>query len=164
MRFLAVIMLALVFSFTNAAEISRSFDCRNTSSIKAEDLNKHFKGVLTGTGKSFKEAEKKYKVNALFLAAIAIFESTNGTSNKAKRRRNCFGLKRKTFKSIEDCIDYTAMILASPNGHYYGRKKYTVEKIGRTYAPTWDNPSNKHWIPSVVSIMKKLQKSQQPAL
>lgn len=160
MRFLAVLMISLAITFANGSEISRSFDCRNTSSIKAEDLDKHFKGVLTGTGKSFKKAEKKYKVNAMFLAAIAIFESANGTSNKAKSRKNCFGLKRKSFKSIEDCIDYTAMILASPNGYYYGRKKYTIEKIGRTYAPAWDNPGNKHWIPSVLALMKKISKSQ----
>ena len=159
MRFLAVLMALLVSPLTSGSEISRSFDCRQVSSIKAEDLDKHLTGVLSNTGKTFKEVEEKYKVNALFLVAIAIFESGNGKSNRAKEKKNCFGLKRKTFNSIEECIDYTAMILASPDGYYYGRKKYTVERIGKTYAPTWDNPGNKHWIPSVISIMKKLANS-----
>ena len=160
MRFFTVIMtVLLLFSYSSASEISRSFDVRQVSEIGASELDKQFTGELTNTGKSFKAAEEKYKVNALFLAAIAIFESANGTSKKAKRRKNCFGLKGKTFKTIEECIDYTAMILASPDGYYYGRKKYTIEKIGKTYAPTWDNPGNKRWIPSVISIMKKIASS-----
>ena len=152
-------MIAVLLSFSNASEISRSFDVRQVSEIEAESLDKQFTGVLSNTGKSFKEAEEKYKVNALFLAAIAIFESANGTSVRAKNKKNCFGLKRKTFNSIEECIDYTAMILASPDGYYYGRNKFTIDKIGKTYAPAWDNPGNKRWIPSVISIMKKLQNS-----
>ena len=154
-------MAMLVMSFTSASEISRSFDVRTVSEIKAEELDKQFTGVLSGTGKSFKEAEEKYKVSALFLAAIAIFESANGTSVRAKNKKNCFGLRGKSFQTIEECIDYTAMILASPDGYYYGRNKFTIEKIGKTYAPIWDNPGNKHWIPSVMSIMKKLLRNRE---
>ena len=158
-RFLGVIMALFLIHFSNGSEISRGFDIRTKSEIKAEDLDKQFTGVLANTGKAFKEAEVKYQVNAVFLAAVAIFESTNGTSNKAVSRKNCFGLKGKTFNTIEECIDYVAMILSSPDGYYYGRKKYTIEKIGNTYAPKWDNPSNKNWIPGVIAIMKKIQKS-----
>lgn len=159
MKKLAVLMALLLVSFSSGSEISRSFDCREISGIKAEELDKQFTGVLSNTGKAFKEAEEKYKVNALFLAAIAIFESANGTSSRARNKKNCFGLKGKTFNTIEDCIDYTAMILASPDGYYYGRNKFTIEKIGKTYAPTWDNPGNTRWIPAIITIMKKLQKS-----
>lgn len=161
MRTLQALLLAFLVLTGNAAEISRALDVRNASAIKAEDLDKHFTGVLAGKGKNFKEAEEKYKVNATFLAAIAIFESANGTSSRARNKKNCFGLRRKSFDTIDECIDYTAMILASPDGYYYGRNKFTIEKIGRTYAPEWDNPGNKRWIPSVLSIMKKLEKSVQ---
>lgn len=154
-------MTACLTCFGQASEISRAFDCREISEIKAEELDKQFTGVLANTGKNFKEAEEKYKVNALFLAAIAIFESANGTSPRAKNKKNCFGLKGKTFKTIEECIDYTAMILASPDGYYYGRNKFTIEKIGKTYAPEWDNPGNKRWIPAIIAIMKKIAKSSQ---
>lgn len=159
MRFLQALLLACLVTTGQAIEITRAFDVRNASSIKAEDLDKQFTGILSNTGKSFKEAEEKYKVNALFLAAIAIFESANGTSTRARVKKNCFGLKGKDFKTIEECIDYTAMILASPDGYYYGRNKFTIEKIGKTYAPTWDNPGNKKWIPAVIAIMKKVEKS-----
>lgn len=154
-----ILILACLLGLGQASEINRAFDVRKESSVKAEDLDKKFDGVLANTGKKFKEAEKKYKVNALFLAAIAIFESSNGKSHRAKTRRNCFGLKGKRFRTVEECIDYTAMIISSPEGYYYGRNKFTIERIGRTYAPLYDHPNNKKWIPSVISIMRNFPES-----
>lgn len=139
-----------------AKDITKSFDLRKPTSLSAEDLDKHLGGILKDKGVLFKQAEEKYKVNALFLVAVAIFESTNGTSNKAITRKNCFGLKGKTFETVDEGIDYVAMILASETGYYYGRKKYTIEKVGKTYAPAYDNKGNAKWIPSVISIMKKI--------
>lgn len=158
-----LIALAAFFSFAYAEElkdISRQFDLRNPTCLTAEDLDKHLGGVLAGKGKLFKQAEEKYNVNALFLVTVAIFESTNGTSNKAVSRKNCFGLKGKTFETVDEGIDYVAMIISSETGYYYGRKKYTIEKVGKTYAPEWDNPGNKKWIPSVISLMKKVYSNQ----
>lgn len=158
-----LIALAAFFSFAYAEElkdISRQFDLRNPTCLTAEDLDKHLGGVLAGKGELFKQAEEKYNVNALFLVAVAMFESTNGTSNKALSRKNCFGLKGKTFETVDEGIDYVAMILSSETGYYYGRKKYTIEKVGKTYAPEYDNPGNKRWIPSVISLMKKVYTEQ----
>lgn len=162
MRNLLFILLC-IFSFVfaeSAKDISRNFDLRKPTVLSAEQLDNHLSGVLKGKGQQFKEAEKKYRINALFLVAVAIFESTNGTSNKAKTRNNCFGLRGKTFESVDECIDYVAMILTSPTGYYFGRKKYTIDKVGRTYAPTAHNRANTKWIPSVVSIMKKILSNQ----
>lgn len=158
MKYLLFLILSF-YTFLYAEEvkdITRNFDLRNPTCLTVEDLDQHLGGVLKDKGKLFKQAEEKYNVNALFLVAVAIFESTNGTSNKAVSRKNCFGLKGKTFETVDEGIDYVAMILSSETGYYYGRKKYTIDKVGKTYAPTWDNPGNKKWIPSVISIMKKI--------
>lgn len=155
-----ILFLILVFcTFLYAEEvkdITKSFDLRTPTSLTAEDLNQHLNGVLKDKGELFKQAEEGYNVNALFLVAVAIFESANGTSNKAISRKNCFGLRGKTFDTVDEGIDYVAMILSSDTGYYYGRKKFTIEKVGKTYAPVYDNPGNKRWIPSVISIMKKI--------
>lgn len=158
MKYFLILILSF-FTFLYAEEvkdITRQFDLRKPTSLSAEDLDRHLGGLLKGKGNLFKQAEEKYGVNALFLVAVAIFESTNGTSNKAVTRKNCFGLKGKTFKTVDEGIDYTAMILSSPTGYYYGRKKYTIEKVGKTYAPLYDNKGNARWIPSVISIMKRI--------
>lgn len=151
----ALAFISLAFA-EDVKDITRHFDLRQPTCLTAQDLDNHLGGVLKGKGEQFKKAEEKYKVNALFLVAVAIFESGNGTSNRAKTKFNCFGLKGKSFKNIDDCIDYTAMILSSDDGYYYGRKKYTIEKVGKTYAPISDNKGNARWIPAVVSIMKKI--------
>ena len=162
MKKLIIAMLAF-FSFAIAEElndITRQFDLRTPTCLTAENLDKHLGGVLEGKGELFKQAEEKYNVNALFLVAVAMFESGNGTSARARNKKNCFGLRGKSFETIDECIDYTAMILSSDTGYYYGRKKYTIEKVGKTYAPVWDNPNNKRWIPSVISFMKKVYSNQ----
>lgn len=138
------------------AKINKSFDVRTKSNVSHHDIEKHLDGKLKGTGAKFAEVEEKYGVNAAFLAAIAIFESGNGKSNKAKSRNNCFGLKGKTFKSIHECIEYAAKLISSPTGCYFGRKRYTIEHIARTYAPLKDGGGNHRWVPSVVSIMRKI--------
>lgn len=161
MKQILIAVLAF-FSFAFAEElndITRQFDLRTPTCLTAENLDEHLGGVLEGKGELFKQAEEKYNVNALFLVAVAIFESGNGTSARAKNKKNCFGLRGKSFETIDECIDYTAMILASDTGYYYGRKKYTIEKVGKTYAPLYDNPGNKRWIPAVISIMKRVLSS-----
>ena len=158
-----LIALTVFFYLAHAEElkdISRQLDLRNPTCLTAENLDNHLGGVLSGKGELFKQVEEKYNVNALFLVAVAMLESANGTSNRAITKKNCFGLRGKTFDNVDDCIDYVAMILSSETGYYYGRKKYTLEKVGKTYAPEWDNPGNKKWIPSVISLMKKVYSEQ----
>lgn len=151
----ALALFSMLFA-EESKDITRQFDLRTPTCLTAENLDAQLDGVLKGKGELFKQAEEKYNVNALFLVAVAIFESTNGKSNKAVSRKNCFGLRGKTFETVDEGIDYVAMILASDTGYYYGRKKYTIEKVGKTYAPTWDNPGNSRWIPSVIAIMKRI--------
>lgn len=156
-HFLFLILSICTFLYSEEVkDITRQFDLRNKTSLSAEDLNQYLGGVLKDKGDLFKQAEEKYNVNALFLVAVAIFESTNGTSNKAITRKNCFGLYGKSFNTVDEGIDYTAMILSSPTGYYYGRKRFTIERVGTRYAPVSHNKGNVRWIPSVISIMKKI--------
>lgn len=154
------IITLLVLLATSVYATDKHFDVRTPSTVSAEVLNKNLKGVLKDSGEHFKNAEKEHKVNATFLAAVAILESGNGTSNKAVRRGNAFGLKGRSFPHVKDSIYYTASIIASEKGYYYGRKKYTISQISRVYAPSWDAKGNARWASDVASIMRRIEKSQ----
>lgn len=134
-----------------------NFDVRTKSNVSVETLNQKLKGVLAGKGEHFKKAEEEHKVNAAFLAAIAIVESGNGNSKLARRRLNAFGLKGKSFSKIEESIYYTAALISDKEGFYYGRNKFTIRKIARVYAPSWDAPTNSTWSRQVISIMRELE-------
>lgn len=139
---------------------SKDFDVRTPSNVTAETLDKNLKGVLAGSGEHFKQAEKEHNVNATFLAAIAILESGNGTSAKARRRGNAFGLRGKSFSKVEESIHYTAGLIAKKDGYYYGRGKYTIARIAKTYAPVWDAKGNHKWAASVAEIMRRIENTQ----
>ena len=47
---------------------------------------------LAGKGEVFKEAEKRYQVNALYLMAHSALESAWGRSQIAKDKNNFFGI------------------------------------------------------------------------
>lgn len=151
--------MSLIFTCHSLGNtIGHHFDVRSKTHLTAQDIDNLLDGKLKGHGWKFKEVEEKYGVNAAFLVSIAILESGNGKSNKAKKRNNCFGLMGKSFPTVEEGIEYVAKIIASPTGYYYGRKKYTIDRIGRTYAPLRD-ARNRRWIPNVVTIMKRLHNS-----
>lgn len=65
--------------------------------VSIDNLNKLLKGkgTLSGQGKAFADACKKYNVNEIYLIAHALLESANGTSNFASGRYgiyNFFGI------------------------------------------------------------------------
>ena len=61
-------------------------------SFTVEQLEKHFGGTgLSGLEKYFIEYGEEWKVNPMFLAAIAAFESTWGRSENATKKNNLFG-------------------------------------------------------------------------
>ena len=106
----------------------------------------HMKKALKGTAlskesASFIEAEKKYKVNALFLAGIVANESSWGTSNRAVSQNNLSGYavyndgaKGACFDSWRESILETAKLLSkdylNPKGKYYnGTSTYDVNTL-----------------------------------
>lgn len=156
MRKLITTLLCSVMLLCNAAYgFSQNFDVRTKSDVTAEQLDATFKNELSGCGQYFIEAQKKYGINAEFLAAIAIHESGNGSSLSARRKNNFFGLMGSRgilrFDSPQECIDYAANNLTKTDGYYFGRGRYTIRRIGQRYA------SDKRWPSRIVSTMKRIQ-------
>jgi len=128
-------------------------DVRKKSSVSKEFIDKKFEGTaLEGLGETFKKAEEKYGVNALFLAALAAHESAMGTSRIAREKNNLFGFgaydrspyaSAKKFDSKEEGILEVAAYLSKnylrEGGKYFNG--YSVEAIGKRYAsdPNWAN-------------------------
>lgn len=109
----------------------------------------------------FYNAEQKYKVNGIFIAAVGIHESGWGTSYLAKEKKNLFGYKAydrdpinsaQDFESYEDAINTVAEALSknylTPTGSfYYGT---TLEAVNKKYA------SDSGWHEKVFSYMEYL--------
>lgn len=87
---------------------------------------------LVGSGKFFKEMEKKHKINALYLLSHAIHESGWGTSKIAQDKRNLFGYgavdgdaynKAYSYATFRESIEYAAQQInkgyLSPTGAFY---------------------------------------------
>lgn len=145
------------FNEDGLIQFERNTDVRFESSITQEALNNHLSGVLQGTGKTFLEVQEHYNISATFLAGIAILESANGTSKLATSKNNVFGLKGKSFKSVEECIWYVGNLFTNSN-FYFRKGRTTVERIQRVYAPDSDK-KNKKWVQDVIFIANKLEKS-----
>ena len=73
-------LLCSVMLLCNAAYgFSQNYDVRTKSDITAAQLDSKLKNKLKGMGEVFVSCQEKYGVNAVFLAAIAIHESGNGS-------------------------------------------------------------------------------------
>lgn len=116
------------FESANGKTVGTAYQYFNMLSVRtktnytAEELNafvaaKKPASPLKNLGKAFKDAEKKYNVNALFLLATAINESGWGLSSIAQAKNNLFGIRAvdsdpekaaDEFTSFEKCIDYMA--------------------------------------------------------
>ena len=79
-------------------KVNISMELNKTSGLTLNDYKKIFTGLPNDTNKifennyqSFYNAEKKYNINGIFLASIAIHESGWGTSQIAKDKNNLFG-------------------------------------------------------------------------
>lgn len=85
---------------------------------------------LRGLGATFKDAERKYGVNALLSLGVAMNESAGGTSDIALSKNNLFGLK-----AIDSAPGLEANEFATPADSVYD---FTKNYISRGYA----NPSD----------------------
>ncbi|PEQ82863.1 peptide-binding protein [Bacillus sp. AFS006103] len=106
-------------------------DLRTQSLVTASQINNYIAGYVKNTGKTsiltnkgqvFIEVGEKYGVNALYLAAHAIHESSFGTSPISIAKNNLFGFgaydaapyaAAYRFASVELCIDYIAREMKS---------------------------------------------------
>lgn len=116
-------------------------------------LNKVFKNKLSNTGNIFVKYSNAYKVNAALMAAISIHETGNGSSSLCKNKNNFFGMKGMSFGSVDEGIKRGISNL-SRNYIRIGRK--TLESIRDKYAPLYDSPLNKDWVPGVGKFYKQI--------
>lgn len=157
-KFLSVLLSLTIFiiaaqkvaapalTFSEAAEM----DLRTPSGLTADELRNGLKKDLVDLAEDFVAAEERYGVNAVFLAALAAFES--GWGRHCFRENNIFGWSGKSFETKSECIDFVASKIAeyylSEDGKYYhGTDLYGVNC---SY-----NGSNV-WLENVAAIMSKI--------
>lgn len=141
-------------------------DLTEATNYSAEDLDKVFSllnidnSLLENKGATFKEAEKHYHINALYLLAHSALESDWGRSNIAKDKNNFFGitaydttpyLSAKTFDDVDKGI--------------LGASKWIKENYidrGRTFlgnkasGMNVEYASDPYWGEKIASVMMKI--------
>lgn len=134
------------FNSAKGGVVLFSEDVTVPSTVSADFINKRLAGTnMAGLGQAFKNAEKKYGVNAIFLTGLAIHESDYGRSQIARAKNNLFGFMAYDatpfssagyFESFEAGIDYVARYLSqhylTPGGQFYNGK--SMAAINKRYA------------------------------
>ncbi len=140
-KILALILLfSMLFTSVEAFAFEK-FDLTTPCGLSAEELAKGLRKELPQYAEAFIEAEEKYGVNAVFLAAVAALES--GWGRHCFRENNIFGWSGKSFETKEECIDFVASHIEknylSEDGKYYRGK--TVSDVNRCYngSDFWEN-------------------------
>lgn len=133
-------------------------ECSNVSLNKLQYMLKDYPKVK-GLELTILICEKEYKVNAIFLCAVAILESNMGESNIAVKKNNWFGIraydwdpykKALAYDSPAECINSWCRLI---NNGYFDHDLTNINSIGRKYC------SSKSWANSVISISKRLIRS-----
>lgn len=109
---------------------------------------------MSNKGAAFEAAGKKYGIDPALLAAIAMHETGNGTSNAIKTKNNVGGMMTKkglmTFSNVDEGIDKMASNLKRL---YFDQGLTTIEQIQKKYAPlkATNDPTglNKNWVGGV---------------
>lgn len=143
-------------------------DFKKALSNNPKDVNK----IFEDNAEAFFNAEQKYNVNGLFIAAIGINESAWGTSNIAQTKKNLFGYgafdrdpynSSYTFESYEDGIDLVTKVMAKYYLNPAGTKIYGDEKASGKYyngptisAVNMRYASDTEWAKKVYSYMELL--------
>lgn len=129
-----------------------SDDLSSLSYLTPELLETGLKYDLKPLAATFIEAEEKYNVNAIALAAIAALES--GWGRYQFKDNNLFGFGNKEFDSAEECILYVAQFIQenylSPDGRYYGGGT-KLKHINKA----WNG--SQHWLTEVKSIAEDIK-------
>ncbi|WP_052759800.1 glucosaminidase domain-containing protein [Paenibacillus sp. DMB20] len=124
-------------------------------------MNQTLSGALKGKGDAFAAAGKKYGIDPALLAAIAIHETGNGSSNAVRKKNNVGGMMGKnglmTFGSVDEGIDRMASNLKRL---YFDQGLTTIPQIQKKYAPVGasNDPTglNNHWVSGVTRYYRML--------
>lgn len=138
-------------------------DVTIVSNIGAKELEMALIGQnkkLSHLAPKYVEIEKKYGINALFLAGLTAWESGWGTSDYAIYKNNIGGVKNpggndyRAFTSQEACLEYIASFLSmsylDENGKYYNGK--SIKGIAEMY-----NFGDEEWIKGITSVARGLK-------
>jgi len=141
---------------------------KTKTNYTASDINKLYtlmgasNSMLAGKGATFKAAEQKYGVNALYLVAHSALESAWGKSNIAKAKNNFFGIAAydsSPYTSATKFDNVDAGILGAArwinekylsNSSYPARGAHLGNKVSGMNVNYATAP---HWGESIASIM-----------
>ncbi len=160
-------------------KVNIDMELNRTSGLTLNDYKKIFTGLPNDKNKIFQDnyaafynAEKKYNINGIFLASIAIHESNWGTSQIAEEKKNLFGYgsyDATPYESSFEFADYSEGIetVAKSLVKYYlnpsGTKIYDGETAAAWYynGPTLKGvntryASDSEWNEKVFKYMETL--------
>ena len=138
-------------------------DLRKPTNYTAEELNKVYSLMniqgsrLAGKGEVFKEAEKRYQVNALYLMAHSALESAWGRSQIAKDKNNFFGIAAYDTTPYDSAKSFDNVDKGILGAAKWIRENYIDE--GRTYLGNKSSgmnvlyASDPYWGEKIASIM-----------
>ena len=138
-------------------------DLRKPTNYTAEELNKVYSlmniqgSLLAGKGEVFKEAEKRYQVNALYLMAHSALESAWGRSQIAKDKNNFFGIAAYDTTPYDSAKSFDNVDKGILGAAKWIRENYIDE--GRTYLGNKSSgmnvlyASDPYWGEKIASIM-----------
>jgi len=131
----------------------------------AARLNRVLGGRFAGQGAAFAQAAARHGLDPNLLAAIAMHETGNGTSNAVRNYNNPGGLMNprtnwstlQRFGSLEQGIDRMASNLKR---NYIDKGLTSIPAIGRKYAPVGaaNDPTglNRHWANGVQHYLQRI--------
>lgn len=150
----------------NKKVVYNSNDLNVVSNATTTKLEKVLEGTsLEGLGYAYKQAEKEYGVNALFLIGLTAHESGWGKSRRATENNNLSGFsvyndssQGASFKTKFDCIMRTARLikqdyLSKEGKHHRGA---SVAAVSKMYVDGNDEV-NQEWCNSINSIANDLK-------
>lgn len=132
-------------------KVNINMELNKPSGLTLNDYKKIFTGLPNDTNKIFENnyqafynAEKKYNINGIFLASIAIHESGWGTSQIAREKNNLFGYgsyDSTPYESSFEFTDYSEGIetVAKSLSKYYLNPSGTIIYGGETAAGWYYN-------------------------
>ena len=138
-------------------------DLRKPTNYTSEELNKVYSLMniqgsrLAGKGEVFKEAEKRYQVNALYLMAHSALESAWGRSQIAKDKNNFFGIAAYDTTPYDSAKSFDNVDKGILGAAKWIRENYIDE--GRTYLGNKSSgmnvlyASDPYWGEKIASIM-----------
>lgn len=160
-------------------KVNINMELNKTSGLTLNDYKKIFTNIPNDKNDIFEDnytvfynAEKKYNINGIFLAAMAIHESAWGTSQIAQDKNNLFGYgsydespyeSSYDFNSYQESIETVAKSLVKYYLNPSGTKIYDGETAAAWYynGPTLQGvntryASDKDWYTKVYNYMEML--------